>query len=967
MIKFLEDVLYEKTKDTQSSILFAQWNYDKKVIPVALQAVSNLFPHYSLHDESHSITIINNIARVIGKENLAKLSAIDIWLLLEAAYSHDIGMVVSSKKMIEALNSTKFIEFFKDLKESTKNGLHEFADQFNIVDNKIRLKSDLFSLQTNDAIKFILAEFFRWNHADRSKEIINNPTTEFLLASPRGVIPQRITEILSNICSCHTKDFTDVMNLPFCEVGIDTEDAHPRFIACLLRIGDLLDLDNNRFSEIILSTLTKIPTDTLNHKAKHLSIKHFRVDKERIEITAFCKDYEVYSITQHWFNYLDSEMKNQMINWNNIVPFKEFGYLPTIGHLDVKLSEYELIDGKKKPQFTVDTDKALSLLQGAGIYDGAYQCIREILQNSVDATLLRIWLEHHQNKDFSKPTSEDFLEQIKHYPIEIQITEKGVEGEFQHWEIEIKDNGTGISSNDLKYLMQTGSSSKNHERTRIIESMPLWMRPSGTFGIGFQSIFMLTDLVTIETKSFSDEEFQTIELYSPNSNRDGDILIKKRKTSHSEKPGTRMFFNHKVKAIPDSISVNTNKRNAMKIWDNYDPFTNDSLDVELGKIVDEIFNFADKCYIPIKLKVDEGNIEITSSPEKFEYFDVENAIELNIYCGDNYRSKCQTFYKNQKTESKLHLYFLGFEVNIHKDKASKVLTLNRNKIQSEYEEEFEKYFLISVFRIVTERFYEIFTSNECQWRASMFLHFYSNNSFLKDFNINQFMQWKQVEITIGDGTKTINDLLSSTQEIILISDYNRYEDNEIYYFDDNNLKISINKFGSISDNTRFLMSRIKYSFKSFQLSTDIENNSRNIIVSNNEQCCPISRFELLKIIESHKNNSANSARITVPCLDNFSTLRIKDNIYKSYVQHCFLDDKIQLLGLTYPKMVSPFIRQEGEDGNNILKKVVNENLINWVCENRFDNNTTKKDIEKAYEEFCAMFNLGEINKVPSEF
>ena len=44
MIRHLENILYEKTRDTQSEILFAQWNYDKKVIPTALNAVSNLFP-----------------------------------------------------------------------------------------------------------------------------------------------------------------------------------------------------------------------------------------------------------------------------------------------------------------------------------------------------------------------------------------------------------------------------------------------------------------------------------------------------------------------------------------------------------------------------------------------------------------------------------------------------------------------------------------------------------------------------------------------------------------------------------------------------------------------------------------------------------------------------------------------------------------------------------------------------------
>ncbi len=70
MIKYIEQLLYEKTKDTQSEILYTQWSYDKKVIPEILKIISNLFPHYSLHDESHSISIINNIVRVLGKENI---------------------------------------------------------------------------------------------------------------------------------------------------------------------------------------------------------------------------------------------------------------------------------------------------------------------------------------------------------------------------------------------------------------------------------------------------------------------------------------------------------------------------------------------------------------------------------------------------------------------------------------------------------------------------------------------------------------------------------------------------------------------------------------------------------------------------------------------------------------------------------------------------------------------------------
>lgn len=231
MIKLLEKLLYEKTEGTQSEILYAQWNYDKKIVPVALNAISSLFPHYSLHDESHSVTIINNIVRILGKEKLELLSAIDIWLILEASYCHDIGMVVSSEKLIEALQSKKFLEFFNEIQKNRKDGLNEFASQFIICDGKINYNSTELNLAFHDGIKFILAEFFRRTHSDRSKEIIANPHEELKLSSPRGVIPQRIFKILGDICSSHTKDFDEVMKLSFSEVGIDTENSHPRFVS----------------------------------------------------------------------------------------------------------------------------------------------------------------------------------------------------------------------------------------------------------------------------------------------------------------------------------------------------------------------------------------------------------------------------------------------------------------------------------------------------------------------------------------------------------------------------------------------------------------------------------------------------------------------------------------------------------------------------------------------------------------
>src|SRR5262245_41694059 len=90
------------------SVLEAQWAYDRRLVSDALQTVGRTFPHYSRHDASHSHAILSQLARVLGEARIDALSATDLWLLLEAAYQHDIGMVVTDKQAHEWLRSRDF-------------------------------------------------------------------------------------------------------------------------------------------------------------------------------------------------------------------------------------------------------------------------------------------------------------------------------------------------------------------------------------------------------------------------------------------------------------------------------------------------------------------------------------------------------------------------------------------------------------------------------------------------------------------------------------------------------------------------------------------------------------------------------------------------------------------------------------------------------------------------------------------
>ena len=95
---------------------------------------------------------------------------------------------------------------------------------------------------------------------------------------------------------------------------------------------------------------------------------------------------------------------------------------------------------------------------------------------------------------------------------EIEEENKKKEGENKDkkkkyvWHFEIQDHGIGLRKSDLKYLMKIGSGKNNKDKFDIIKKMPEYAKPSGIFGIGFQSIFLIAEKVNIKSRyAFSDE------------------------------------------------------------------------------------------------------------------------------------------------------------------------------------------------------------------------------------------------------------------------------------------------------------------------------------------------------------------------------------------------------------------------------------------------------------------------------
>ena len=142
MYNYFEIQLKEKSESQSSNDLWVQWETAKKYAPSVLSLIVNVFPHFSLHDVSHSETILEIIRKILGDNQIRKLSATDIWMLLFSAYFHDIGMFVSKNDISELINNEEFLAFLKKSQTDKNSDVYPYAILFCIKDNKLYYKKE---------------------------------------------------------------------------------------------------------------------------------------------------------------------------------------------------------------------------------------------------------------------------------------------------------------------------------------------------------------------------------------------------------------------------------------------------------------------------------------------------------------------------------------------------------------------------------------------------------------------------------------------------------------------------------------------------------------------------------------------------------------------------------------------------------------------------------------------------------
>lgn len=512
--------------------LHGLWRLLKKRIEDKLIHSRGVFVNYSLHDGSHSRSVLQIIERFLGEERIRQLSATDTFMLLVCTYAHDYGMAQTFNKIYAILGSSEFERFLKDMDE--KQNILEKEDWWAVHNLLKYMNKEKGELSLNDLYLSIMLVIQLYLRPEHWKSVID--IEEELYGLFQDNVKQRFihsSEGVVEICMCHGQPVESLLSMPAHANGMVGDEFHPRFVAVMLRFGDLLDWDNGRFPMWFVNEISKdrnvIPQLSLLHFRKHESISHFLITPKKIEIIAKCNSkqdgYEVAELISDWKSWLVRECREMVINWYGIAQ-PGFGRPPGDLKIDIYVDDSPYMAEDKKMQMQMSQERVMNLLEGTSIYRDRYVGIREMIQNAVDASLLQLWKDIIQNRYLSYGLSKntvqsglDLLDLLKddrasvfgNYNISVEvILDKKEEKVF----IVVKDKGTGITPQDMEYISNIGSSNEKE----AYKDMPKWMQPSGVFGIGLQSVFQLTDCINFYTRRHNVPE-QQISLYSYGRNR----------------------------------------------------------------------------------------------------------------------------------------------------------------------------------------------------------------------------------------------------------------------------------------------------------------------------------------------------------------------------------------------------------------------------------------------------------------
>jgi signal transduction histidine kinase len=455
------------------------------------------FRHYTLHNRDHAKKLLHLVDHLITEEALGRLSLLECLTMVYAAFLHDMGMAVTSMERNRILESSEFQETVREWPELASS-IRQARSRLETVSEEEKPLIEGMIHQFHEAA---LSAYLRPRHAtlqryrqliDHLKQAGNAPD----LFCIRGV---SFEECLIDVCASHNLDaaaLSESVNAYEDRFPRDLTIAQDRlniqYCAALLRLTDILDFDRERTPRILFESLgissSALPGAELSLREweKHMAIHTIDVRADEIVISAECHHPAIEKAIREFCSLIEREIRDTMAILKRNPPDVVRQYT-----LELPLSVRPRINSigysYKDLSLRLNQSAIISLLMGDRLYSHSGVALRELIQNSLDACEVRRRLEHTGN-----------------YAAEIEVLSK-VDSLGRIW-IEVSDNGIGMDEHVLsEYFLKLGDSYyDSNEFKRQFAKLQIGhgpFRPVSRFGIGILSVFMLADVLEVQTRS----------------------------------------------------------------------------------------------------------------------------------------------------------------------------------------------------------------------------------------------------------------------------------------------------------------------------------------------------------------------------------------------------------------------------------------------------------------------------------
>lgn len=450
---------------------------------------------FTLHDSGHAFRVSERMAQIIPENVLPDLNSYELTLLLLSAYLHDIGMTPDRPK-VQLHHHYLLSGNAHDLNEQELEEFQKWLDNEHdgITPPLCSGKPSVRDLHLADELT---TYYCRYRHNDWGDHWIRKN----LQAFEKNLYVNWLDDLIT-LCRSHHDGYNELKAEKFTPriVGPNGHVINLRYLACVLRIADILEFDPERTPEVIIRH-RDVSQNSLIYWWKDHQIS-FTIEGNRLIFFARPPNAQIHRALETTANEIDQELRicrtladeknfQKCPGLETLQPHR-WDLLPSV-HRDIapKGDTYVYIDAGFRP----DTQKMLQLLSGVELYGSAMVAVRELLQNAFDAIKEQIAYER-----LSRPNPKDLLLQKnlgKLHRVNLTLEDRpdGV------WLI-CKDDGVGMTKAIIRDHVLVSGAAKHHdvlalERRCRKAGFPLGR--TGQFGIGVLSYFMLGDRVVLNT------------------------------------------------------------------------------------------------------------------------------------------------------------------------------------------------------------------------------------------------------------------------------------------------------------------------------------------------------------------------------------------------------------------------------------------------------------------------------------